>query len=68
MNKLLPRFSKLSIVAILVSGIFLLDGCAPKPGCGNKRDHRRRKKSVKRFAPSMSYGYVVPVKNAYYWG
>jgi hypothetical protein len=53
--KLLPRFSKLSIVAILVSAIFLLDGCAPKPGCGSKRDHRRRKKSVKRFAPGMSY-------------
>lgn len=31
-------------------------GCVQeKPGCGNKRDHRRRKKSVKKFAPSMSY-------------
>ena len=53
--KLLPRFSKIGIAAILLSGLFLLDGCAPKPGCGNKRDHRRRKKSVKKFAPGMSY-------------
>lgn len=65
---LLPQLKKLSIVALLLSGIFLLDGCAPKPGCGNKRDHRRRKKSVKKFAPSMSYQVVKPTqKKDYFW-
>lgn len=66
--KLLPQIKKLSIVALLLSGVFLLDGCAPKPGCGNKRDHRRRKKSVKKFAPSMSYQFVKPteVRNSFW--
>ena len=65
---LLLQFKKLSILALLLSGIFLLDGCVQKPGCGNKRDHRRRKKSVKKFAPGMSYGYIIPVKKAYFLG
>ena len=59
---LLPQLSKLSVFVILVSAIFIFDGCAPKPGCGNKRDHRRRKKSVKRFAPGMSYQINVKTK------
>ena len=64
--KLLTQFRKLSIVALLLSGIFLLDGCAPKPGCGNKRDHRRRKKSVKKFAPGMSYQYNSKTTKIYF--
>jgi hypothetical protein len=66
---LLPQFRKLSIVALLLSGVFLLDSCVQdKPGCGSKRDHRRRKKSVKKFAPSMSYKFVQPTnqKNSFW--
>ena len=60
---LLSQFRKLSIVALLLSGVFLLDSCVQdKPGCGSKRDHRRRKKSVKKFAPSMSYNIVKPTE------
>ena len=55
---LLSQFSKISLAALFLTGVILFsDGCAPKPGCGNKRDHRIRKKRVKKFAPSMSYIY-----------
>ena len=54
----LPRISLIRLgLIITLSTIMVADsGCVQeKPGCGNKRDHRRRKKSVKKFAPSMSY-------------
>lgn len=53
----LPRISIFRLALIMtISLIVIVDsGCQQsKPGCGNKRDHRRRKKSVKKFAPSMS--------------
>lgn len=54
----LPRISLIRLgLIITLSTIMIADsGCQQsKPGCGSKRDHRRRKKSVKKFAPSMSY-------------
>ena len=54
----LPRISilRLALVITLSTIMFVDSGCQQnKPGCGNKRDHRKRKKSVKKFAPSMSY-------------
>lgn len=54
----LPRISLIRLgLIITLSTIMVADsGCVQeKPGCGSKRDHRRRKKSVKKFAPSMSY-------------
>ncbi len=56
----LPRISIIRLgLVITLSTIMVVDsGCQQsKPGCGNKRDHRKRKKSVKKFAPSMSYIY-----------
>lgn len=53
-----PQFKILSIVLILFAGIIItseLSCTQQKPGCGSKRDHRIRKKRVKKFAPSMSY-------------
>ncbi len=54
----LPRISliRLGLIVVLCTIMVADSGCQQsKPGCGNKRDHRRRKKSVKKFAPSMSY-------------
>jgi hypothetical protein len=64
MKKLLPKISLMSLALLLTAGTILVSesGCGPKPACGNKRDHRKRKKHVKKFAPSMSYGSVQPTK------
>lgn len=54
----LPRISLIRVgLIIILSTIMVADtGCVQeKPGCGSKRDHRKRKKSVKKFAPGMSY-------------
>ena len=58
---LLPRITALSLALFLTAGVIVVSGtgCKPKPGCGNKRDHRKRKKRVKKFAPGMSY--LTPV-------
>ena len=63
----LPKISMLSVALIITSSIIIVSdmGCTPKPACGNKRDHRRRKKSVKRFAPSMSYMFLKPTEERY---
>ena len=64
----LPRISILRLALVItLSTIIVVDsGCQQnKPGCGNKRDHRKRKKSVKKFAPSMSYMYVKHTINQY---
>jgi hypothetical protein len=52
----LPRITTLSLALFLTAGVIVVSdtGCKPKPGCGNKRDHRKRKKRVKKFAPAMS--------------
>ncbi len=51
----LPRFTAITLGLILASGIYLISetGCAEKPGCGSKRQHKTRAKQVKRMAPSM---------------
>ena len=53
---LLPRLTMLSLALILTSGAIVISstGCAPKAACGSKRDHMKRKKAVRRMAPSMS--------------
>lgn len=59
----LPRFKMVSLAFMFLVGIIITSemGCAQKkPGCGSKRDHRVRKKKVKKFAPSMSYHIVQP--------
>ncbi|CAN5488701.1 hypothetical protein BH10BAC1_BH10BAC1_05160 [soil metagenome] len=66
---ILPKISTLSFALLLSATVIVVsDGCAPKPGCGNKRDHRIRKKRVKKFAPSMSYIFVKPTlqKNSFW--
>jgi hypothetical protein len=62
----LPKISMISLALLLTAGTVIVadSGCAPKPACGNKRDHRKRKKRVKKFAPSMSYGYIYPSAKA----
>ena len=54
-----PKISLVRIVLLLtLSSIILSEtSCAPKPGCGNKRDHRVRKRRVHKFAPTMGYIY-----------
>lgn len=64
----LPRINliRLGLVLTLSTIVVADSGCVQeKPGCGSKRDHRRRKKSVKKFAPSMSYMFVKPTENKY---
>ena len=57
MKRLLPRLTILKLAVFIMTAIILLPetGCKEKPACGNKRDHRRRKKRVHNFAPSMGY-------------
>jgi hypothetical protein len=52
----------ISLVFLLTAAVILVSetGCGPKPACGTKRDHRKRKKRVHAFAPSM--GFVQPTK------
>ncbi len=60
-----PKISLVRFVLLLTLSLIVVadSGCVQeKPGCGNKRDHRRRKKSVKKFAPSMSYQQNVKTK------
>ncbi|MCX6294741.1 MAG: hypothetical protein NTX97_01530 [Bacteroidetes bacterium] len=51
----LPKLSVLSMALLLTAGVTIFSemGCAPKPACGTRRDHRIRKKRVHKFAPSM---------------
>jgi hypothetical protein len=51
----LPKLSMVSLMFLLTASIIVVNemGCAPKPACGTKRDHRKRKKRVHKFAPSM---------------
>lgn len=61
----LPRISltRLGLIIILSTIMVADSGCVQeKPGCGNKRDHRKRKKKVKKFAPSMSYHIQFDIK------
>ncbi len=66
----LPRITSLSIALFLTAGVIIMSetGCKSKPACGNKRDHRKRKKRVKKFAPGMSYNSAMPttVRNSYF--
>lgn len=50
-----PRLSRLSLALFLTVGIILVSdtGCKPKPACGSRRDHIKRKKKVHKIAPSM---------------
>ncbi|MGZ4033664.1 MAG: hypothetical protein ACXVPU_07930 [Bacteroidia bacterium] len=60
----LPRLTTLSLALFLTSGVIVIadTGCRPKAACGSRRDHRIRKKRVKKFAPSMSYGSIGNTK------
>lgn len=60
----LPKITLVRFVLLFTLSLIVVadSGCAPKPGCGNKRDHKKRKKSVKKFAPSMSYMQNVKTK------
>ena len=51
----LPRITTISLALLLSAGVIVVSeiGCAAKPGCGNKRQHKARKKQVRRMAPSM---------------
>ncbi len=55
MKKLFPRLTKISFIAFAVSALVILSetGCGPKPACGNKRDHMKRKRATHRMAPGM---------------
>ncbi len=54
---LVPRLTTISLVLFLSAGavVFSTTGCAPKPGCGSKHQHKVRAKKVKRMAPGMSH-------------
>lgn len=60
----LPKISMLSLALMLTASVIVVSdmGCAPKPGCGNKRDHRKRKKRVHNFAPSMGMNNTQDLK------
>jgi hypothetical protein len=49
------RFTTISLALMLTAGVVVLSeiGCAEKPGCGTKHQHKARAKKVKRMAPSM---------------
>lgn len=51
----LPRFTTITLALMLTAGVVVMSemGCASKPGCGNKRQHKARAKKVRRMAPSM---------------
>lgn len=45
----------IGLAFVIIATTIVGSGCnSPKPGCGNKRDHKMRKKNVKRMAPTMS--------------
>ncbi|MFL5764648.1 MAG: hypothetical protein ACJ77K_11955 [Bacteroidia bacterium] len=56
MKLFLPKVSVISLALLLTAGVIIVadSGCAPKAACGNKRDHRRRKRRVHKFAPTMA--------------
>ncbi len=64
-----PKITLVRLVLLLTLSLIVVadSGCMQKPGCGNKRDHRRRKKSVKKFAPGMSYMFVKPTQKKNSW-
>ena len=63
----LPRLTTLSLAIFLTAGIIVLEtGCQPKPACGNKRDHRRRKRRVHAFAPTMGYIYTSKETDSFF--
>jgi hypothetical protein len=43
--------------------VFSETGCKPKPACGNRRDHRKRKKRVHKVAPTMGMNNKNGLKN-----
>ena len=53
----IPRLTTISLALFLTAGAIIFSdiGCAPKPACGNRHDHKKRKRAVKRMAPSMGY-------------
>ena len=62
----LPRLKKISLGFLMAAVIIISDtGCAPKPGCGSKHDHRVRKRRVHKFAPSMGYIETTKIENTY---
>lgn len=50
-----PRFTTITLALMLTAGVVVMSemGCAAKPGCGNKHQHKKRAKKVKRMAPMM---------------
>ena len=56
----LPKISMLRLAFFFIASVIVFSemGCASKPGCGSRRDHRVRKRSVHKFAPSMGYNNV----------
>ena len=61
----LPRLTAFTFVLYLTVGAIVISdtGCGPKPACGTKRDHRRRKKRVHQFAPTMGMNNPSLSKN-----
>ncbi|MCE9539141.1 MAG: hypothetical protein K8R85_07980 [Bacteroidetes bacterium] len=51
----LPRFTTITLALTLTAGVVVMSGigCAAKPGCGSKHQHKVRAKKVRRMAPSM---------------
>ncbi|MES2592942.1 MAG: hypothetical protein V4608_13755 [Bacteroidota bacterium] len=52
----IPRFTAISLALMLTAGVVVASEIActsQKPGCGTKRQHKARKKQVRRMAPSM---------------
>lgn len=59
-----PKITAMGLALLLTASVVVISdmSCTPKPGCGTKRDHRKRKKKVKKFAPGMSY-IIQPTSN-----
>lgn len=52
----IPRITTVSLALMLTAGVVIVSEVAcnsQKPGCGTKRQHKARKKQVRRMAPSM---------------
>lgn len=61
----LPRLTTISLALLLTAGVIVVSsmGCRPKSACGSKRDHRKRAKRVKKFAPTMSMNDQLLLNN-----
>ena len=45
---------KMTCFILILATVIVVSGCGPKAACGNRHEHKKRAKRVKKFAPSMT--------------